>query len=359
MKLTTLFKFMIPALLSVSISSEACSSLAINDNNGNVYHGRTLELPENIPSWVAYYPSGTLFQKKSPNGENGASYKAKYAIISITTDIYFDGDDHNMLEGVNDAGLSFSINMVPSAELTPLSPSEYKSSIPVTSIGEWALANFSSVDEVRDAISKGQFWSPVLKNLGGVKSPFHFAFYDKNGGSIVVEAHEGKFVTYENKTTVMTNGPDFPWHLTNLNNYSQLTNQDRSESKLGNIEVSQPDSGIAVSMLPSSDTSVGRFIRGVYYTTYAPKSNSPAEAINNLSHIMNRFDRMKNITIDTNGGESGSNGKAVSEYTVWTSLSDLSKGELFVRAYNGINYTKYSISQYKDSDKPVFTKIEN
>ena len=169
-----------------------------------------------------------------------------------------------MLEDVNSAGLSFSLNMMPSADLTPLSPSEYKNSIPVTSIGEWTVANFATVDEVRDAISKGHFGSPVLKNLGCV-----------------------------------------------------------------------------------------------YYTTYAPKSSSPTEAVNNLSHNMNRFDRIKNITVDANGGELGSSGKPVTEYTVWTSLSDLSNGEIFVRAYNGMNYKKYSIAQYKNSNKSVFSKIEN
>ncbi|MCE9841759.1 linear amide C-N hydrolase, partial [Proteus terrae] len=99
---------------------------------------------------------------------------------------------------------------------------------------------------------------------------FHYAFYDKKGGSIVVEATNGKLHVYQNPTRVMTNGPDFPWHLTNLNNYSQLTNIDKSSGKLANINVVQPDSGIATSQLPSSDTSVGRFIRAVYFSTYAP-----------------------------------------------------------------------------------------
>ncbi|EAX4319113.1 linear amide C-N hydrolase [Salmonella enterica subsp. enterica serovar Richmond] len=52
----------------------------------------------------------------------------------------------------------------------------------------------------------------------------------------------------------MTNGPEFPWHIENLNNYTQLTNKDRSAGTLGNICVYQPDSGIAVSALPSSIT---------------------------------------------------------------------------------------------------------
>ncbi|MBS1026868.1 linear amide C-N hydrolase [Gluconobacter albidus] len=360
MKIISLSNIILSSALLLPAIGQACSSLAITDNKGHVFHGRTLELPEDLPSWLTFYPAQTAFQKKSPNGSAGAHYKSLYPILAITTPIYEDGDDHNMLEGMNGAGLSFSANMVPDATLTPLAESDYRESIPVTSLGEWALANFATVDEVRKAVDQGHFWSPVLARLGGVKSPFHFAFYDKNGGSIVVEALNGKFHVYDNPTKVMTNGPDFPWHLQNLNNYTQLTNQDRSSAILGSIKVVQPDSGIAASDLPSSDTSVGRFIRGVYYTSYAPVAQSSGDAINILAHIMNRFDRMKNITTDTLGGETQkASGKTVSEYTVWTALSDLSVGAMFVRGYKDISYRKFSLQTFHDTPKPVFEKIND
>ena len=360
MQVKPLLNLIIPSLLLMPLSGQACSSLAITNSTGHVFHGRTLELSEDLPSWLTYYPKGTAFQKKAPDGSNAASYQALYPILSVTTNIYQDGDDHNMLEGVNGAGLSFSANMVPEANLTPLAKEEYKESIPVTSIGEWALASFATVDEVRDAVNKGHFWSPILERLGGVKSPFHFAFYDKKGGSIVVEALNGKFTVYDNPTKVMTNGPDFPWHLKNLNNYTQLTNKDRSEATLGNLTLVQPDSGIATEALPSSDTSVGRFIRGVYYTTYAPVTNSTGDSFNVLAHIMNRFDRMKNITTDTLGGESTlRTGKTMSEYTVWTALTDLSDGIMLIRGYKDIGYKKFSLQSFLDVRKPVFEKIND
>lgn len=357
MKMNQIVSCMLSALLVTSFSTVACSSLAITDSQNHVYHGRTLELAEPLPSWLTYYPKQTSFQKKTPDGKDGISYKAKYDIIAISTEIYFDGDDHNIFQGMNSGGLSFSANMMDEADLTPLDTAVYDKAIPVTAIGEWALANFSDVEQVKKAVNEGYFWAPTLKNFGNLKSPFHYAFYDKKGGSIVVEAREGKLHVYDNPTRVMTNGPDFPWHLTNLNNYSQLTNIDRSSSVLGGIKVSQPDSGIAASALPSSDTSVGRFIRGVYYTTYAQKATSSVEAMNTLAHVMNRFDRTKDITEDTMG-ESGKNStQTASEYTVWTSLSDLSQGVMMVRGYKDINYTTYSLTQFKDAKQPVFEKI--
>jgi len=357
MKLNKIMNGMISALLIVSSSSMACTSLAIVDTNQHVYHGRTLELAESLPSWITYYPKNTAFQKKTPDGKEGISYSAKYDILAISTEIYDDGDDHNIFQGLNSGGLSFSANMMDVAELNAPEQKDYDKAIPVTAIGEWALSNFASVEEVKNAVNNGVFWAPVLKNFGNLKSPFHYAFYDKAGGSIVVEALNGKLHVYDNPTRAMTNGPDFSWHLKNLNNFTQLTNVDRSTAKLGGIEVRQPDSGIATSDLPSSDTSVGRFVRAVYYSSYAPKAGSTDEAMNTLAHVMNRFDRTKNITVDTMGESAGQTAKPTSEYAVWTSLSDLSNGTMMVRGYKDINYTQFTLAQFKDSAKPVFEMI--
>ncbi|MBE5253476.1 linear amide C-N hydrolase [Mixta mediterraneensis] len=360
MKLNKLMRLLLPGLLSFSLASEACTTLAITDQKGDIFHGRTLEYSQESPYWMTYYPVGMSFVKKAPNGESGMQYSSKYAMLAITSTLT-DISEKDVVEGMNSAGLSFSVNMINNADLATLPEEHYKDALPVTSLGEWALARFATVEEVAEAVKNGWFWSPTLSPTlsasGNQQAPFHYAFYDKKGGSIVVEASNGKLHVYGNPTRVMTNGPEFPWHLTNLNNYTHLINEDHTSNTLGNIKITQPDSGIAVAALPSSDTSVGRFVRGVYYTTYAQKVSTSSEAVNTLAHIMNRFDRPKNITVYKLDSESEKKSKTVSEFTVWTALSDLSRGELYVRTYNDINYSKYSLSQYKEMKEPVFKKI--
>lgn len=347
---------MFPLFFSVQFSAESCTSLAILDMNNNLYHGRTLELTTDLPSWITYYPENTVFQKKMPDGKNGVRYQSHYKILAISTKVYDDGDIYNIFQGINSGGLSFSANMINSAELDDLKPNEYKDVIPVTAIGEWALSQFSSDNEVKQAVEKTKFRAPVIKGFGNIKAPFHYAFYDKNGGSIIVEAVDGKLKVYDNPTRVMINGPDFSWHLQNLNNYTQLTNVDRSHSTFGNMPVSQPDSGIAISALPSSDTSVGRFIRGVFYTTYAQKPVNSKLAMNTLAHIMNRFDRIKGITVDERNVQ-GETKTSQKEYTVWTSLSDLKEGKMLVKEYTDINYTEFSFDKIKEKNAPFFERI--
>jgi len=94
--------------------------------------------------------------------------------------------------------------------------------------------------------------------------------------------------------------------------------------------------------LPSDDTSVGRFVRAVFYTSFALKAETADVALIELSHIMNKFDRPKNMTV----GE-----QRKSEYTEWTSLSDLDRGYLFVRTYRDLNYTQYKLSDFEKDNQ--------
>lgn len=332
----------------------ACTSLRIKDTKGNVYHGRGMEFTsDQMITNLTYYPKGHVFQHLAPNKTPGLKYEAKYPILALTTPLN-SIETHESTEGLNAAGLSFSLNMITNAAINDIKESDYKRSVPFVSLGEWGIANFATIKELKEGIKDVAFWSESLALVGGLKSPFHFAFYDKFGESVVVEVSKGVVQVYDNPVGVMTNGPEFPWHLTNLNNYSNLTNVDKSTGKFGDITLSQPDSGIATSALPSSQTSVGRFVRAFYYSTFANKVSAPDMQIIELSHIMNNFDRPKNITVDTVGeGGNVSTSKYMTEYTLWLALSDLSRGHLYVRMYNDLNYTKYTFDQYKNEKKMV------
>lgn len=332
----------------------ACTSLRIQDLKGNVYHGRTLEFPESpLQTSFTYFPQGHTFQHNAPNGTLGLAYQAKYPIMALTmpqnaSELY------DCLEGVNAAGLSFSLNMYHHKGLKALAESDYPKSIPYEALGEWGLANFSSVAELKDALKEAYIWSGIIEVLG-LNSPFHFAFYDKQGACIVVEIKDGELTIHDNPIGVMTNGPEFPWHLTNLNNYTQLTNVDVPVSSIGGLTLAQPDSGIATHNLPSSNTSVGRFVKAFYYSSYANRVEDADEQIVELAHIMNNFDRPKNINIV----HTEQAGKQITarEYTVWTTLTDLSRGFLYVREYSKLNYTKYDFSQFLDQKSIYSIKI--
>ena len=333
--------------------SFGCTALGIKDTQGNIYHGRTLEYESDLPFNLTYYPIGYNFNYLAPdNKTKGASYTTKYEILALTLPAseFF----NPQVEGINSAGVSASLNMISNASLPNLPASEYSKSLNWALAMEWALSTCGSIEEIKANIGNISFWtegSPF-----SVLIQLHYIFFDKTGASLVLEVSNGKLHIIDNPTGVLTNGPEFNWHLTNLNNYTNLTNKDVSTATLGGLKLQQPDTGIATSALPSSNTSVGRFVRAVFYTTFAAKRDNAHDAILELSHIMNKFDRPKNMTL-SEISESGGTSSGSSEYSEWTALTDLKNREMYVRTYYDLNYTKYSLKDYTNGKKKVVIPI--
>jgi penicillin V acylase-like amidase (Ntn superfamily) len=199
-------------------------------------------------------------------------------------------------------------------------------------LGAWTLGQFATVAEVKAALQdEPVLLVPVLNVFGKTNAPFHYVLHDRAGATIVIEFAGGKQTVYDDPVGVMTNGPELSWHLTNLNNYTYLGNVDRSTNRFGTLNVSQPDAGIAMAGLPASNTSVGRFVRAVYYSQYVRKAANPDDAIVTLAHIMNNFDRPLDATI---------------EYTQFTSLFDLNRGIALFRSSEALNYTRYDLNAF-------------
>lgn len=154
------------------------------------------------------------------------------------------------------------------------------------------MGSFKNVAETKAALLAGEteLWLPTFAPMGSDPFPVHYAIWDKSGAGLVVEFMNGKTNVYDNPVNALANDPEFPWHLENLNHYT-FTNEDRNAGKIGKLDLVTPDSGIALTALPSRQTSQGCFVRAAFYVNYVRKANSPDEAIVTLGHIMNHFDR--------------------------------------------------------------------
>ncbi len=346
----------------------ACTSLAYTDANGDVYFGRTLELQMELPYQLVYLPAGVDLESVV-DGQPELDYTTHYAIFGIAMPARIPGEGEQLgledlkpLEAVNEAGLTFSLLAYPSVEGPQHMVEGTQAVLSAIDLGAWALGQFATVDEVKTALADQPVRLEPLAMLGGAQPPIHFVLHDRAGASIVIEWHQGNMMVYDNPVGVMTNGPQFSWHLTNLNNYTFLSNVDQSTGQFGGLAVSQPDSGIATAGLPSSNTSVGRFVRAVYYSQFAEKVDDPDQAVRTLSHIMNNFDRPRGITIDETGGGEGDAIAALApadasgyttEYTSWTTLHDLERGLFFVRTYAGLNYTMFDLGKLAGQEVPL------
>jgi penicillin V acylase-like amidase (Ntn superfamily) len=351
-----------------------CTSLTYRDAQGRVYFGRTLELTVDLPYQVVFLPIGAKL-RSSLEGRDLVDYEVKHAFISVampgripTKDAPLTVDDFKPLEGMNQKGLTFSLLSYPAAGGGDRGAHKTSAALSASDLGSWALGQFATVKEVKAALAGQPVMLEPLALLGGVESPFHYIVHDRSGDALVIEFHKGVMNLYDNPVGVMTNGPDFPWHLKNLDNYTYLSNVDKSGGTFGGYTARQPDSGIATAGLPASNTSVGRFVRAAYFAQFTEAAEAPDTAVQALAHIMNNFDRPRGATIDYPGdggghmevaGLSDSTDKPyVTEFTCWTNLSDLDRTLFFVRTYRSLNYASFDLAALATLDSPRILPLD-
>lgn len=328
----------------------ACTSLMITDLKGNGYHGRTLEFSSLLPTSMTYFPVGTRIESFTPTGKQGKTFNTKYGILGMTALAVPTAKQATFADGMNDQGLSMKVNWLTATTAIPVTADDARL-LSATDFGSWTLGNFKSVPELKAALATKdtEFWLPVLKDFSPNPWPQHYHFVDKTGDNLVVEFTNGKMNVYDNPVGVLTNGPEFPWHILNLSNYT-FNNIDKNTGQLGKVKLATQDGGIALTALPSAQTSQGRFVKAAFYTTYVRKAKTPDDAMVTLAHILNNFDRPYDLTVDGAGGSGdGLRGKGFSsEVTVWTTMSDLNRNQYYVRSINAMNFAMVDMNKLKD-----------
>lgn len=350
-----------------------CTSLIYRDASGRVYFGRTLELTTDLPYQVLYFPGGMPFSSDVA-GHPSVKYTGKHGFVAVampvrvpTKEVPLGLADLKALEGMNDQGLTFSLLSYPTSGGNQAAVEPTRSVLSASDLGSWALSQFATVAELKAALADQPVMMEPLALLGGVESPFHYVVHDATGDAFVIEFDRGRMSLYDNPVGVMTNGPKFDWHLTNLDNYTFLSNVDQSSATFGSYKAVQPDSGIATAGLPASNTSVGRFVRAAYYAQFAEKADTPDLAVQTLAHIMNNFDRPRGVTIDYPGEGGGhmevaglaadSKTAYATEFTSWTNLSDLDRKHFYLRTYRGMNYTRFDLTALAACGAPCILPI--
>ncbi len=193
-----------------------CTSFNFKTQDGINIYARTMEWgASDLKSEVVLVPREAPFKSMLDGGTLGCEWKNKYGFVGINADKLPYASD-----GMNEAGLVVGVLFFPGfAEYQEPKAGEESATITSVDVANFILSNFATVDEVRQAMSKIRVvrGSDVEKAFG-TPLPFHHAVTDAAGGSIVIEYTEGKLTIHENKIGVMTNSPNYAWHLLNLRN---------------------------------------------------------------------------------------------------------------------------------------------
>ena len=304
--------------------ASACTGLGIQAKDGGMVTGRTLEFGADPQSHIVVFPAGTEFTGTVPGG-TGLQFKGKYGFAGANGF----GPQDAMIDGLNEKGLYAGLFYFPGCAKYMEATSENNAKgLAPWEFGAWALANFSTVDEVRSAIGRIAVVPTYLKTLQEVP-PAHYKIQDAEGNCIVIEPTNGQLHVYDNPVWAMANSPEFPWHLTNLNNYLDLSSAYPANKTIRGLNLAPFGMGGGLIGLPGDFTPPSRFVRMVIYLQNLPPQETTAKAVKTAFHLLNNFD----LPPGSNNPPAGTS-EGYSDYTAWTTVSDLKNLQFYWKTFD-------------------------
>ena len=311
-------------LLASSLTPvHACTGIRLAAKDGSAVYGRSMEWGAfDLNSRVAIIPRGYAFVGQTPDGHNGKQWTAKYGVVGL--DML--GKDV-LADGMNEKGLAAGLFYHPGfAEYMEYERGQADNTITAVAMVSFILSQFATVDEVMQGIRDVRMVAVVEKAIG-IPVQGHWMVTDASGQSIVIEYLGGELHVFDNPLGVITNAPDYPWHITNLRNYVNLSPVAVPAGKLEDLNFSPLGAGSGMIGLPGDFTPPSRFIRAVAWTQTARPTETSEETIYELMRILDNF----NLPL---GGAEGSE-KAqdmldgMRSSTIWTSAYDLNERVLY------------------------------
>lgn len=273
----------------------ACTGISLKSKDGAVITARTVEwaLGDARHDVVVVFPRNQSFKALTPEGENGLAWTGKHGFVSLTA--Y--GQDYGP-DGLNEKGLYVGMYYFPGyASFEPYTKEASRRSLSVGDFMRWLLSSFATVDEVKANLSKVKIVNVVDPRFGGAPLPFHWKIADPSGRSIVIEiVKNGQIKIYDTVLGVISNSPEYDWHLTNLRNYLGLSVEPEKPIEGSSINLSPFGSGSGLRGLPGDFTPPSRFVRAVAFTATARPLETAEDAVFESFRILDNFNIPVGVT---------------------------------------------------------------
>lgn len=331
---------------AVSVPAQACTTFRIQSNDGAWIVGRSMELGLDLDSQVMVIPRNMEMAAMRPDMSKGMTWPVKFGFLGINTlgsDIATDG--------LNEAGLSAHALYIPGFFQYQPYPANGQNALANTDVVNWILSRFDNVDQVRTALADMTVYALDIPKIG--VQPLHWAVKDARGGSIVIEYVAGKLMVHDNPIGVLTNAPNFDWHMTNLRTHINLTNLNVDTLKLGAITVTPLGQGSGLLGLPGDYTPPSRFLRATALAYSAQPGNTALEGVNTAFHILNAVDIPIGVVAEKTGQTEEGKPVLAFEKTQWVTVYDLQNRTAYFRTYGNLNIRKVELGKIDFTGKSV------
>lgn len=328
-----------------SFPADSCTVFRLKADDGTIMVGRSMEFAVDLKYDAIVVPRNKAYSSPTPDGPEGLTWKTRYGYVGIASF----GLDYGLSDGMNEKGLAIGVLWYETdMKWQEVTAGDRKTTLAQAMVGDWILGNFASVEEVKREIRKVkvfQYTDPQTK----ISPTTHFIVYDANGGCIVIEYEDGLCNIYDNPLGLMTNGPRFPWQLTNLRQYVGMTSEKPEPYQMSGLTFPATGHGSGMFGLPGDLTPPSRFVRLAVLTRFADKQPDAEHSLNLAQHIINTFDIPLGLVTDT----FPDNKTVLKESTQWASFRNLTHRMVYFRTYDNQNLRKIDLNKLDFSASAV------
>lgn len=310
-------------MVAFSLKAEACTGITLRTTSGSPVPARTIEWAGNdLESKYSIIPRGFRQRSFVPGGKkDGMSFKAKYGYVGLAVE-----QEEFVVDGLNEAGLSAALFYFPGyGQYVDYDVTKSDVTVSDLQLVSWILSNFKTIDEVKNAIGKIR-----IVTIDPRGSTVHWRITEESGRQVVLEIVNKQLTFHENTLGVLTNSPTFDWHLTNLNNYVNLTSGPVQDRKMGDLTLKAFGGGSGLHGIPGDMTPPSRFVRAAIFQATAPKMATAEKTVEQAFHILNNFDIPTGIQF-----AEGQPVPDIPSATQWTIVTDIANRRIYYRTmYN-------------------------
>lgn len=314
-----------------------CTSIVLKSKDENVLLARTMDFSFELE------PEMRVFPRHYPlKFDVATSLDKHYAFMGLSKDI---GNIY-IADGVNEHGLSCAALYFEGYAKYSDNYDSNRINVAPHEVVMWMLATCKHIDDVVDTFQKIEIVNHKMDFLG-VVPPLHWVFLDESGSSLIFEIVESGLNIHDNNLGILTNSPDYVWHMTNVRSYIGLDPQQVEARTIYGEEFKPFGQGSGTFGLPGDFTPPSRFIKTLYNKLSASKASNSKDLVLNASHILNGVDIPKG---------SVKTPRATLDYTQYTSYMLNNELKYYYRMHDSLNTLEVNLKDY-DLDISELIKI--
>lgn len=330
----------------MQFACDACTEIKLIAKDGSIVHGRTAEFGVKLDLSAVIIPRNYAFTGTTPLGK-GLAFKSKYAAVGMIA-----YDNPAVLDGLNEKGLSIGAFYFPGfAQYANITAENQAKALSPSEFCNWVLTLFATVDEVKEGIARSNIAiAPTILNRWGPNPPpFHYIVLDKSGKCVVIEPREGRLMIHDNPLGIITNAPTFDWHMTNLNNFVNLTPFNVAPKIIQGVKFVPFGQGSGMIGLPGDFSPPSRFVRAAIFSNAAIPSENASDAVFQAFHILNQFDIPVGVV------RALENNVVYTDETIATAVRDPQALHFYYRTYDDQTIKRIDLKKFDFNAKELKT----